>query len=376
MKKNIIIALVIFIVELILRFIFYLTINYTVKENYASYQALMLPFIFLLDLSGLGLFPAMSYYTSKNVHNTAPKRGYLLFLGAIFGIVYLLLASINGLHTSKIVISLSFLIMPYLQTLRGFFQGMGKYHIPTISIVIEMIVRISVYFLGYFLKYDVLTTVAFANSLGYYLSLFYLIFMQRKYSKISINGLLGHGIKLLPISTITSSMHFFDYVLISLIQIPDITSSAYLFKIIRLVSLPIYFSRTLSSLFLVSNAKHNSKIYPLVILTCIIYIIIARPLVVLYENTYHEPIVMKLYGISLATSLLHSLIKIFSSNLYTKNEIKGLSIIFTMLTVLFCILGLILGVKYHLFGITIANFIIVFILFMATLAYYYKLNLK
>lgn len=376
MKKNIVISLTIFIIELALRCLFYLTVNYTIKDNYANYQALMLPFIFILDLSGLGLFPAMSYYTSKNSNSIAPKCGYLLFIGTVFGIIYLIISSIKGLNASKIIISFSFLIMPYLQALRGFFQGMRKFYIPTISIILEMITRILVYFIGYYYNYNMLITVSIANTLGYYVSLFYLIGNQIKYERKKVDGIFSHGLKLLPISTITSSLNFLGFLILNVIQIPDVASGAYLFKILRLVSLPIYFSRTLSSIFLVSNAKRMSKIYPLVIIICIIYIIIARPLIKIYELTYNEQIVMKLYAISFISSLLHSLIKIFSANLYTNSKIKGLSIFFLSFIIIFIFLGLILGSRYHIFGVALANLILTSILFIITIVYYFKLNNK
>lgn len=376
MKNNIITGTIIFIIELALRCLFYFTVNYTIKDNYANYQSLILPFIFIIDLSGFGLFPAMSYYTSKNSNSIAPKSGYLIFIGTIFGILYLMISSIRGLDFSKIILSLSFLIMPYLQALRGFFQGMRKFYLTTSSIILEMITRILVYFIGYYYKYNMLITVSIANTLSYYVSLFYLIVNQIKYERKKVNGIFSHGLKLLPISTITSALNFFDFLILNIIQIPDVASGAYLFKILRLVALPIYFSRTLSSIFLVSNAKRMSKIYPLVIMICIVYMIIARPLIKIYELTYNEQIVMKLYAISFISSLLHSLIKIFSANLYTNSKIKGLSIFFFSFILIFIFIGLILGSRYHIFGIALANLIVTSILFIITVVYYYKLNNK
>lgn len=185
------------------------------EENIALYGYAYTIYNLFLSLSTVGIPPAMSkliseyntleYYNTKERAYKLGKR-LLIILGIILFILMFLGAPVianqimgdntGGNSKESItfvirIISTAILVVPYLSVTKGYLQGHKFITPPSVSQVIEQVVRISVILIGSYLcmrvfKVGVVNAIGvavFGATIGALVALFYLLFKMKKHKK-------------------------------------------------------------------------------------------------------------------------------------------------------------------------------------------------
>lgn len=185
------------------------------EENIALYGYAYTIYNLFLSLSTVGIPPAMSkliseyntlkYYNTKERAYKLGKR-LLIILGIILFILMFLGAPVianqimgdntGGNSKESItfvirIISTAILVVPYLSVTKGYLQGHKFITPPSVSQVIEQVVRISVILIGSYLcmrvfKVGVVNAIGvavFGATIGALVALFYLIIKMKKHKK-------------------------------------------------------------------------------------------------------------------------------------------------------------------------------------------------
>lgn len=185
------------------------------EENIALYGYAYTIYNLFLSLSTVGIPPAMSkliseyntleYYNTKERAYKLGKR-LLIILGIILFILMFLGAPVianqimgdntGGNSKESItfvirIISTAILVVPYLSVTKGYLQGHKFITPPSVSQVIEQIVRISVILIGSYLcmrvfKVGVVNAIGvavFGATIGALVALFYLLIKMKKHKK-------------------------------------------------------------------------------------------------------------------------------------------------------------------------------------------------
>lgn len=185
------------------------------EENIALYGYAYTIYNLFLSLSTVGIPPAMSkliseyntleYYNTKERAYKLGKR-LLIILGIILFVLMFLGAPVianqimgdntGGNSKESItfvirIISTAILIVPYLSVTKGYLQGHKFITPPSVSQVIEQVVRISVILIGSYLcmrvfKVGVVNAIGvavFGATIGALVALFYLLIKMKKHKK-------------------------------------------------------------------------------------------------------------------------------------------------------------------------------------------------
>lgn len=185
------------------------------EENIALYGYAYTIYNLFLSLSTVGIPPAMSkliseyntleYYNTKERAYKLGKR-LLIILGIILFILMFLGAPVianqimgdntGGNSKESItfvirIISTAILVVPYLSVTKGYLQGHKFITPPSVSQVIEQVVRISVILIGSYLcmrvfKVGVVNAIGvavFGATIGALVALFYLLIKMKKHKK-------------------------------------------------------------------------------------------------------------------------------------------------------------------------------------------------
>ena len=185
------------------------------EENIALYGYAYTIYNLFLSLSTVGIPPAMSkliseyntleYYNTKERAYKLGKR-LLIILGIILFVLMFLGAQVianqimgdntGGNSKESItfvirIISTAILVVPYLSVTKGYLQGHKFITPPSVSQVIEQVVRISVILIGSYLcmrvfKVGVVNAIGvavFGATIGALVALFYLLIKMKKHKK-------------------------------------------------------------------------------------------------------------------------------------------------------------------------------------------------
>ena len=283
------------------------------------YSYAYIPFSLFLDISAFGIIPGISKCVASHLAlDENLKVNYILKVGTalmiLTGILFFMILNIfndkiisiiiykgyndleyNIIRNNLKISSLSLLIYPLLSFYKGYFQGHIRMVPSSISIVIENLTRVLLYF---YISKDISASIFkktfFINFVSYAIALFFMfILVFKDYFKKSEKYRVVFDIykTSLPFGMVTmffTMYQLIDSITLSKLNIDSHVYTAYMFEMTRLIFLPIVFAQSVGG---VLSPKMNSLInkneynkaskYAEVILRIVLYILV--PCVFLYQ---------------------------------------------------------------------------------------------
>lgn len=285
------------------------------------YTYAYIPFSLFLDLSAFGLIPGISKLVA--MLDSDNKRRYVLKVGSILsiviGIIFFILLNLfneNILGVSlysgytveeyKMILnhlklaSLSLLIFPLLSFYKGYLQGYQKMLSSSICILLENIIRISLYlFISKKIDNTTISKIFICNFISYAIVLILLfIILAKEYFKNTekFNALFSILKTTLPFGIVTLFFTFYqliDSITLSSLGVDGQIYTSYMFETIRLIFIPIVLAQSVGGAInpkinslCVSNRFLNAKSLALKFTTIMIYLLI--PIVLIYMIYSYE----------------------------------------------------------------------------------------